>query len=124
MTINTTVGVRAISLLRMLGFERIEIFGMDSCWISNEGHGFAQEENEKDVRFNVWLRPQGRDDKAEMFVCSPWHAKQAEDFLQLMAERADMFELNVHGNGMIAAILRIGAEIEMECESVGVPGNQ
>jgi len=39
-TIGTTVGVRSISLLRMLGFNRIQIFGLDSCWLEGENHSY------------------------------------------------------------------------------------
>ena len=113
-TLGTTVGVRAISLLRMLGFPRFELFGLDSCWTGNEHHAFPQKENEKDKRFRVWLRPEGRDDKVLRFECAPWHMKQAEDFQTLIRERGNLFQLNVHGEGLIASILRTGAEIQME----------
>lgn len=113
-TLGTTVGIRAISLLRMLGFPRFEIFGLDSCWLNGEHHAFAQKENEKDKRFRVWLRPEGRDDKALSFECAPWHMKQAEDFQTLIRERGNLFQLNVHGPGLIASILRTGAEIQTE----------
>lgn len=63
-TMGTTVGVRSISLLRMLGFNKILIFGLDSCWLDNKNHSYPQVENEKDGIVPVWLRPEGRDDKA------------------------------------------------------------
>lgn len=114
-TLGTTVGVRAISLLRMLGFLRIEIFGMDACWLDGQGHAYKQPENDdRDQRISVWLRPQGRDDLAQRFVCSPWHMQQAHDFIQLVRDRGDLFELNVHGPGLIATMLRTGAAIQME----------
>jgi hypothetical protein len=43
-----------------------------------------------------------------------WQAKQAEDFLQLVKERGELFQLNVHGPGLIATIIRTGAELEIE----------
>lgn len=116
-TLGTTVGVRAISLLRMLGFTRIEIFGLDSCWLDNAHHAYPQPENRGDLRIPVWLRPDERDDKAQRFECAPWHLKQAEDFMKLVRERGDLFQLNAHGPGLIASILRTGAEIQMETTS-------
>lgn len=113
-TLGTTVGVRTISLLRMLGFQRIEAFGLDSCFLDGGHHAYAQGENDRDRPMPVWLRPKGRDDKAQRFMCAPWMIKQAEDFMQLVRERGDLFQMNVHGPGLIAAILRTGAEIEME----------
>lgn len=113
-TLGTTVGVRSVSILRMLGFTRMEIFGLDSCWLNDEHHAYEQAENAKDLRMPVWIRPQGRDDLALRFECAPWHMKQAEDFQNLIKERGNLFQLNVHGPGLIASILKTGAKIEME----------
>ncbi len=115
-TMGTTVGVRSISVLRMLGFVKIMIFGLDSCWLEGKNHPYPQEENEGDStnRIPVWLRPKGRDDKALRFICSPWMIKQAEDFMELVKERGNLFELSVMGPGLIAGILRTGSEIQLE----------
>lgn len=113
-TLGTTAGVRAISVMRMLGFTRMEIFGLDSCWLGDEHHSYPQKENEKDLRIPVWLNPEGRADKALRFECAPWHMKQAEDFQNLVKERGNMFQLNVHGRGLISAIMRTGAAIQTE----------
>jgi 6-hydroxymethylpterin diphosphokinase MptE-like len=115
-TFGTTVGLRAISLLRMLGYKRFEIFGLDSCWLDLAHHGYAQPENDGEDRFNVWTRPEGRDDLAQRFICSPWQAKQADDFLQLIKERGELFQLFVHGPGLIATMIRTGAELERESQ--------
>ena len=116
-TLGTTVGVRGISLLRMLGFQHIEIFGLDSCWLDDKHHGYAQPENNRDGRLGVWLRPKGRDDLAQRFVCAPWHCKQADDFMKLVKERGHLFQLNVHGRGLIATMIQTGAQLENENES-------
>ncbi len=118
-TIGTTVAVRAISLLRMLGFERIEVFGLDSCWLCDEHHAYGQSENDADQRLSVWLRPKSsdgshRDDKAQRFICSPWMVKQAMDFLDLVSDRGQSFQLSVHGPGLIATMIRTGAALETE----------
>ena len=132
-TVGTTVGIRAISVLRMLGFDSIEIFGLDSCWLQvgdtiplvksngsasqaayHAHHAYAQSENDDEPMISVWLRPEGRDDLAKQFFCSPWMMKQAVDFQELVRERGDLFRLNVHGPGLIAEILRTGAELEPE----------
>ena len=113
-TFGTTVGIRAISLLRMLGFRRFEIFGLDSCWFKDQHHAYQQAENDGEDVFNVWARPEGHDHLAQCFKCSAWQAKQADDFLQLIRERGDLFHLNVHGPGLIATMVRTGAELERE----------
>lgn len=115
-TIGTTVGIRSISLLRMLGFNRIMIFGLDSCWLGDKNHAYDQPENENDKLISVWLRPKDRDDKAKRFLCSPWMIKQAEDFLELIKARGELFQLQIFGPGLIAEILKTGAEIQLEKE--------
>ncbi len=112
--LGTTVAVRAISLMRMLGFNRQHIFGLDSCWIGDAHHAYAQKENDGELTMPVWVRPKGRDDLAQRFICSAWQAKQAEDFMNLVNERGNLFDLNVHGPGLIATIIRTGAELEPE----------
>lgn len=113
-TLGTTVSMRAISLLRMLGFRRFVIFGLDSCWIGDEHHAYAQPENSNERRMPVWIRPEGRDDLAQRFICSPWQAKQAEDFMELVRHRGDLFDLDVRGPGLIATMIRVAAQIQRE----------
>lgn len=111
----TTVGIRAIQLLRVLGFAWQEIFGLDSCWLNGEHHAYEQPENIETL-VPVWLRPENRDDKAKRFECAPWHVRQATDFMNLVKARGDMFNLNVHGPGLIAEMLRTGAELQTEAD--------
>lgn len=115
-TMGTTVGMRAISLFRMLGYKKFEIFGLDSCYLDDAHHGYAQTENDNEPTLVVWSKPEGRDDLAQRFVCSAFMAKQAQDFLDLIKERGDLFELNVHGPGLIATMLRTGSQVEIEGE--------
>lgn len=113
-TLGTTVAIRAISLMRMLGFTHFEVFGLDSCWLDDTHHAYSQPENDGERKMSVWLRPRGQDARATRFVCSAWMAKQADDFMQLVKDRGEMFQLNVHGRGLIATMIRTGADIERE----------
>jgi hypothetical protein len=110
-TQGTTVAIRAIQLLRMIGFQSFHVFGLDSCWLDDEHHGYAQPENEADKRFVTWLRPEGREDLWCHFTCAPWMMRQTMDFQDLVGKQGDNFRLHVHGNGLIAAILKISAEL-------------
>lgn len=110
-TLGTTVAIRAISLMRILGFQSFDIFGLDSCWMDQSHHCYPQQENDHDGQVAVWLRPKDHDDMAERFVCSPWMMKQAEDFQQLIRERGNSFRLNVRGNGLISSIMRIASKL-------------
>ena len=113
-TLGTTVTLRAISLMRMLGFTRMHVFGLDSCVMNGEHHAYRQIENDGEPLMPVWVRPEGRDDLAERFLCSNWQVKQADDAITLFRERGNLFDITVHGDGLIAAILRTNAELEKE----------
>lgn len=108
----STVTIRAISLLRMLGFQRFELFGFDSCWLEGRHHAYEQALNDRDQRIRVVAKIDGEAGEGRVFYCAPWHIKQAEDFQQLIRVRGDMFKLNVHGNGLIAHLMRTGAQIQ------------
>ena len=113
-TMGTTVAIRAIGVMRMLGFRRFKIFGLDSCWLGDDHHGYEQKENDGEVKYPIWVRPQGRDDLATRFICSAWQIKQAQDFLDLIREHGELFQLSVYGPGLIATMLRLGATMESE----------
>lgn len=113
----TTVMLRAIGLLRMLGFLRIDIYGMDSCWLGDKHHAYEQPENNHDQRIPVWMVPQDpvtlrpRQDLARQFWCDPWMMKQHEEFFKMLRVHGEHFYLNVHGDGLIAHSMRIGADL-------------
>jgi hypothetical protein len=106
----TTVAMRALCLLRTLGFYRFDLFGIDSCWTGARHHAYTQIQNERDARvpFKVW--PTGSPDRAREFLVSPWHVKQLEDFLQLVKLAGDQFLMRVHGNGLLAFALEEAVE--------------
>ena len=107
--IGTTVAIKAIQLLNLLGFGRFDIFGFDSCWLGDEHHAYPQSENDLDKYMPVWLTPEGHPELAEKFFCAPWMMRQAQDFQKLVHDRGDEFELSVRGDGLIAATLRLSA---------------
>jgi hypothetical protein len=109
----STVMLRAISLMRMLGFHRQELFGFDSCWLEGRHHAFDQPMNDADHRLKVYAGVDGSEDR-RVFYCAPWHLKQAQDFEELTKARGHLFQLNVHGNGLIAHLVRTGARVHEE----------
>jgi 6-hydroxymethylpterin diphosphokinase MptE-like protein len=112
----TTVGVRAILLLRSLGYVRFDVFGMDSCYLGDAHHAFDQPENAAERRYRVKTHPSGRDDLVQQFDCAPWHIKQIEDFMQMIRVFGDQVLLNIHGRGVLAHILQTDAAIVVEQE--------
>lgn len=108
----TTVAMRAITLLRALGFLRMDLFGADSCAIRDRHHAYDQPENDGDVLRPFHVHPTGHPELGRTFWCAGWHIKQLEDFLQTVRVNGDQFLLNVHGAGLLAYALRSSADIE------------
>lgn len=99
-----TVGVRSISIMRILGYQLIHVFGLDSCLSpTGKNHAYKQEFNASDKKvLPVWIGP-------HKFECSGWHAIQAHQFKQYIENHGEHFSLQVHGNGLIAQMMRLGA---------------
>ena len=99
----STVGLRAIHLMRVLGFQRMHIFGMDSCRMEGKHHCYPQKENdyEQVQEFTIGDRT---------FVCDYWHLAQMEGFVNLAKSLGDLFELQIHGDGAIAHLVNVIAE--------------
>lgn len=102
----TTVAMRALRLLRALGYTRIDLFGVDSCFLDDAHHAYPQPENDADRRAEIGFFPTGLPNRKRSFVCAPWHIKQLEDFLQTIRVAGDDFLLQVHGDGLLAFALR------------------
>lgn len=111
----STVATRAVSLLRTLGYLRFDLFGVDSCWLDDVSHAYAQPENAADERIAVRIRLKSAPlTAARTFICAGWHVKQAEDFLQMVRATGDHFLLHVHGNGLLAHMLTVSADASIE----------
>jgi hypothetical protein len=108
----TTVGTRAINLLRAIGHLRFDLFGLDSCFMGDEGHAYPQPENERDRIVNYHVHPIGAPGQARIFRVAPWHIKQLEDFLQLIRINGEHFVITAHGNGLLAYALAQSANVE------------
>ena len=100
----STVILRAIPLLRLLGFWRMHIFGFDSCTRGGQHHAYQQSENDHEQVIPVTCG--GR-----TFECTPWQASQASEFRDLVRFLGDEVELCVHGDGLIAHMIATGAEL-------------
>lgn len=116
----TTVGTRAIALLRTLGYVRFEIFGMDSCWMGDQHHAYEQAENAKDQCHTFTAHPTGHPEMAQTFRCAPWHVQQVQDFLQMVRFQGQHFVLNLHGDGILAYILRASSELVVREETADI----
>lgn len=102
----STVMLRAIPLLRMLGYYKFEIYGFDSCIINDEHHAYAQPENDEDSNKSRYIKVTCGN---EVFNCTPWQVSQAQEFIDLIGLLGDEVELDVAGDGLISCIIRTAA---------------
>jgi hypothetical protein len=105
----STVVLRALPLLRMVGLSKIHIFGFDSCLMHDSHHGYEQTENDGQPSMPVTCG--GR-----TFQCLPWMVAQATEFIDMIKFMADNIELAVYGDGLIAQIIATGAMPQPEGE--------
>ena len=103
----STVLLRAIPLLRLLGYTKFHLYGCDSCLAGDAHHAYAQPENDSAVVFPVTTNPGGR-----IFYCHGWMISQCQEMLDTIKAFGDVIELEIHGDGLLAYLLKTGAEME------------
>ena len=94
----STVALRAVHLLRMLGFPKFEVYGFDSCTIGNH-HAYEQKENDKEQHIDVVVGE-------KEFKCTAANYHQAKEFVQMIAGTGEYYDLAVHGDGLISYIIK------------------
>lgn len=109
----STVLLRALPLMRMLGYRRFHLYGCDSC-LSPEAfqhHAFAQPENDSTLVIPVVVN--ANSSTGRVFHCHPWMVSQAEEFIELVRALGDVFELEIHGDGLLAYLLTTAATLDI-----------
>ena len=101
---STTVGMRALRIVHVLGFRQAHLYGYDSSVdaVIGECHAYPQDENGNDLRTLREVEVAG-----EMFYAPPWMIRQADDF-RLIASglMAEGLAIHVHGDGLLPTIAR------------------
>jgi hypothetical protein len=104
-----SVTLRAMTLLRMLGYHRLHVYGFDSCNF-DEHHAYEQTENDGARTVDIVV---GRDTpKEKTFQCELWQVYQAQDFIRMTTRVFNDMDMIVYGDGMINHILETAAEME------------
>tara|TARA_R100000656_G_scaffold17372_2_gene16291 strand:+ start:1127 stop:1981 length:855 start_codon:yes stop_codon:yes gene_type:complete len=94
----STVALRAIHLLRLLGFNKFEVYGFDSCVIGHH-HAYEQKENDEEDVIDVIVA-----DKE--FKCTAANYHQAKEFVQMIIGTGEHYNLAIHGDGLISHIIK------------------
>jgi len=101
----STVLLRAIPLMRMLGYSKFILYGCDSCVTNGDHHAYEQKENDKEPTFPVVVNPGGR-----VFQCTTWQISQGQELLSLIQYLGNEIELDIKGDGLLSHILEMGAD--------------
>jgi 2-polyprenyl-3-methyl-5-hydroxy-6-metoxy-1,4-benzoquinol methylase len=124
----STVLLRAIPLLRQLGYSKFHLYGCDSCLtvpaapdadresVAGNGsppdasafrhHAYAQTENDHQTVIPVTVG--GSDGR--IFYCHAWMVSQAQEMLDLIRALGDVIDLAIYGDGLLAYLLTTGAQ--------------
>jgi hypothetical protein len=112
----STIMLRAIPLLRMLGFKRFHVFGWDSCLVRSPDE--SQIEANQALAHHAYSQPENDNSPAiavivgdRTFQCHPWMISQAQELSALIKFLGNEIELEVYGDGLIAHILKTGAKM-------------
>jgi len=105
-----TIALRAVHLLRMLGFHKFEMYGFDSC-IIGEHHAYEQHENDGEEVLDVVVS--GRE-----FLCTAAHYHQAKEFVDMISKTGEHYDLAVHGDGLISHIIKNPDSLKIKEEVV------
>ena len=105
----STVFLRAIPLLLMLGFKSFHVFGCDSCLVEDAHHAYAQPENDEHVIIPAIVG--GR-----VFRCYAWQVSQASEFIELVKRLGDEVQMEFYGDGLLAWIVQHACNVDIETE--------
>jgi hypothetical protein len=90
--------------VRHLGFSPVPV---------NAHHAYPQPENDGALVVPVVVNAEGQladaSESGRIFYCNPWMVTQAQEMMELIRFMGDEIELEIHGDGLLAHILRVGA---------------
>ena len=111
----STSFLRSVPLLRMLGYTKFHVFGVDSCVAPDDHrhHAYAQPENDK-----KWILPVTLNN-GRVFYCQPWMICQAQEFQHMITNLGELFELEVYGDGLLREILETAATAPLHLNKEG-----
>ena len=99
----SSVMMRTIPMLIMLGYHLFHIYGWDSCLMGDKHHAYDQPEN--DGKSAIPVRVGGKE-----FKCQMWMWVQAREFIDIQQMIAEHCDMAVYGSGLIAHIIETAAK--------------
>lgn len=100
-----TVGTRSMVIAMTFGFFEQDLFGFDSCLRTDEHHAYPFATNMETVGETHEIAVGG--DGGRKFTIARYHMGQIFDFKKLLAVYGHRFKVTVHGEGVLAEIMRL-----------------
>jgi hypothetical protein len=123
----STVMLRGLPLLRMLGYHKMHVFGFDSCVFDGKyHHAYPQEENDGIGLLEIIVA--GKTPLTKTFKCFYWQVYQAREFQDMARRLLQDVDMIIYGDGMIAYMLETAVQLseggveKVKLESKEVPG--
>lgn len=110
----STVTLRTLCLLRMLGYSKIHVYGFDSCVFGKEHHAYEQTENDNRGTMPITVARGTKWEKT--FHCEPWMVYQTREFQLMIPRVLKDCQLNIKGDGIIAYMIQSEAEAYEEMQ--------
>ena len=95
----STIALRSLQLLKVLGYHKFHMFGFDSCYLDDKHHAYAQPRADKFRTAKIVCNERE-------FTVAGWMIQQALEFIRFTKVMGHEMDLVVHGNGMIAHMIR------------------
>jgi len=105
----STVMLRCLPALQMIGFRDIECYGFDSCFIGEKLEHHAYEQKENDVKDKDRIAFVTINERT--FPVEPWMLCQAKEFVEFKQRLLRPLDIKVHGDGLIAHCLETGVDV-------------
>jgi hypothetical protein len=98
----SSVMLRTLPALQMMGFRKIHIFGFDSCVLDEEHHAYQQKENEVHPASIMDITPQINGVEPRTFRVHPWMLAQAKEFMDMKHTILRHLDITIYGDGLVA----------------------
>lgn len=99
--VGSTVGMKALGLAQLFGFQHIHLYGYDSSYRGTENHAYPQNANKNERIIEVIVND-------EKFNCAPWMARQVQEFRECIGNfiKKDI-DFTVHGSGLLPYVAQL-----------------
>lgn len=111
-----TVGMRSITIARIMGYRNIHLFGFDTCLEIAEGdvgtevkhHAYAFTDKSEKIGA---IQPVTLGESEKIFYLANYHIGQLFDFRELVGKFGHDMTFTIHGGGVLAELGREGRRI-------------